>query len=189
MSANSLFVQRSQLIDIGVPAGYTGTTINIQDQPMLRDKRITGIEVYTVNDMPVSPISGNAVAGINIYNRAFLNAYTGDPISENDTGEFLYRYPLVSLHNQQNSTLDGFVNRVTMFDYLILQWEKCSITFASPITFGAATSFMLNVYYTSGKRGQAGGKVSGIDMERAEQLARKIMSIEDKIERFIKGSK
>jgi hypothetical protein len=141
-------VERSQLIDIAINAGFAGNNIPIPDQPMLRNKRVTGLEVLTAVDCPISPITGNAVATAAQVALTSFTAYCGDPNNEKDTGEYIYRMPLVSLHYQQSNalTLANFVQRTIHFDDLTFQFEKSELVFAQPLSPGVATSFLINVF-------------------------------------------
>lgn len=182
-------VERSQLIDIAIGVGFAGNNVPVPDQPMLRNKRITGMEVYSQQDMPFSPITGNAVANINTIKQTSFTAYCGDPNNELDTGEYIYRFPLVGLHNQQTGG-DSFVQRVIHFDDLTFQFEKCELVFTTPITPIVATSFVINVFYNSRKSRLSnllGKKLGGIsDGSLAEMLMAKIMAMEQKIAQMFK---
>ena len=185
--------QRYQLIDVQVSATFVGNTINIPDQPMLRNKRVQGIEVFFYNDMPVSPITGNQVSSGAQCSQTSITLYTADPVSENDTGEYFYRLPFIALHNVVNSSTDPYQNRVFHVDDISIQWEKCSLNFTG--TFGQTTpiSFLIGVYYTSRKERMINilsKKISGLnDGSFADMLMTKIMQLEDTVKNLMQRIK
>jgi len=52
---------RHELVEITIPAGSTLTRFNFPDLPNLRNVLLFGYQVYTVNSVTASIISGNAV--------------------------------------------------------------------------------------------------------------------------------
>jgi len=183
--------QRYTLIDIQIEAGFGGSSINIQDQPMLRNMRVTGIESYIVTDMPRSFITGNPVATLAQVLATSLNLYMGDPENESDTGEFVYRIPLIDLHNIQFNNTTNFVQRVLEFDEDKVQWEKCQLIFSQPLVPGATFSFTLGVYYTSRKDRLFKGlqkRLSGIgDGAVADVIMAKLMQLENWMKQLTSG--
>jgi hypothetical protein len=177
--------ERYQLIDVAVIFPTGGSSLNIQDQPMLRFMRITRLETYTVNDFPISPITGNRVMNLTEMQNTFLQVYTGDPQNEKDTGEFVFQIPFTSLHYTQNSANDPFTRPPLRFDDLLVQWEKTELIFAQiPSTISQSTySTLIGVYYTSRASRvtmMLHKKLSGIgDGSFADMLATKMMQFED----------
>ena len=188
-----LKTQRYQLIDVTLPAGFAGNTINIPDQPMLRHKRVQAIEIFLAQDFPLSPITGNAVTTLTQAQAASITLYTADPIAENDTGEYVYRLPLLRLHNIVNSSADPYQNIPYYLDDVALQWEKCSLTFQNLVAAIVPTSILIGVYYTSMKERNmrlTGKKISGVDDGSIlEILMAKIMSLEKRIADMFKNNK
>lgn len=188
--ADYMIVERSQLVDIIIDSNFSGNSIPVPDQPMLRDKRILGIEFYTVNDMPISPITGNPLPSGGVISLTSFTGYTGDPQDEKDTGEYVYRIPLISLHNSQNG-VDTFVQRVLRFDDLNLQWEKSQLVFSAIYTPGTTTSFVCNVIYTSRKQRHIkmlGKAIHGLtDGTLVELLMSKLMMLENKLKELMSG--
>jgi|ERR1700733_1485098 len=190
-----ILVERSQMIDIVIDVGYASNTINIPDQPMLRDKRIISMTTYVLSDFPNSPISGNPLPTRIQLSNAFFIGYTGDPQNEKDTGEYIYQMPLVRLHTMQNQSNDPFERNVTFFDDLNFQWDKCQLYFPQQPNPGAKFSYVIEVMYTSRKGRIAkllGKKLSGVgdnDGSFMDMLIMKLMSMEKKIEALLQGKK
>ncbi len=187
-------VERSQLIDVQVPQSFNGSTLNIPDQPMLRDKRVVGLEVYINTDMPFSLITSNPVANYSdMLNTGFIG-YTKDPQNELDSGEYLYLIPLVALHNivgfgNGGQTPVAYTNRQYRFDDLSLQWDKCQLKFADPsLVSQKPFSYILNVIYTSRRNRlqNLAAKVSGLsDLDWGHMVAAKMMQLEAMLQKLL----
>ena len=187
--------QRSQLIDVQVVAGYSGSTLTIPDQPMLRNKRVTRIEAYIDQDMPLSLVTGNALNTLASLLNTGLILYCADPENEQDTGEYVYKMPLVDLRNIQDPNWDNYAPAVLRFDDLSVQWEKTQLVFAAspagiqPTLF----SFVLNVYYTSRKERlwkSLHKKLSGIsDGTIADAVMQKIHYLDQMLKKILEGKK
>jgi hypothetical protein len=182
-----LIVERSQLVDISIQIGYTANTINIPDQPMLRNKRIMGMKVYIQGDFPVSPITGNATPTLGQLQNAFFIAYTADPQkeAETDTGEYIYKMPMIGLHNTDTDGGTPFQYDMMRFDELKFEWEKCQLYFPTPLANDTAFSYVIEVFYTSRvarTHKLLGKKMNGItDGSLVDMLITKIMEMEAKL--------
>ena len=183
---SSIRAQRFQLIDISIPAGFAGSNINIPDQPMLRNVRIQAIEVYTQEDFPLSPVTGNNIADVTQCKYTSVTLYTADPVSENDTGEYFYRIPFLTMHNLVNADTTPYTNRALLLDDISVQWEKCSLNFTQPIDPNANTSYLIGVYYTTRKERTLhllSKKLSGIgEGAFTDMLMTKIMQLEQSLQ-------
>ena len=151
---------------------------------MLRDMRITGLEVYFYEDGQISPITGNGVMLTVNGQNCYLNLYMGDPENEKDKGEFVYRMPLVALHNMQSAS-GNFTTEIFDYEDLLVQWEKCSITFSVQPNSGQPQAILINVFYTSRKHRTSKllqKKISGLeDGSLADVLMVRMMELERKI--------
>lgn len=141
-------VNKVQIIEIpiaGVSGGNTLTTVTFPDQPFLRNKFINFVEVFTVNDMSLSPL-GNPPLTEAQMKTAYLSLYSQDPETHADFGEWTERIPFVDMHRMSNGT-DPF----TYYRYEIaprqVQWEKSKVFFASALGNTAAVSILLSVGY------------------------------------------
>lgn len=149
-----MFVQRSQLINQTIAAGSVGNT-QIQDQPMLRQQYVVGIEAYTSDMMSFAPINPTLpVATAAQLKNSFLTLYYIDPNphpADNNrvTGYLVENIPLIELVNL-NQTGVPFNWERLKFDCLSIQWDKCYIT-TTGTPPDSAYNIVLNVYYVSGK--------------------------------------
>ena len=140
-------VIKSQLIELVNPAGSTATKLQFQDQPYLRNKQITGIEVFNDNDMDASPANKAIVTNAQLQ-KAYLTLYLNDPGSPANVGEWIQNVPLTILHRVQNASNDPFVRKPYDLVGQVIYWEKCYLTFSSSLgNLVADASFLFNVYF------------------------------------------
>lgn len=136
---------------IEVPVNTTGTALqqlNFPDQPNLRYAPVLGITAYTVDTVPNSFLSGNALPSIAQIQQGCLTLYTGQ--QDGSFKEGIKRIPLVDLLNLNNVTAGQ------PFNYFLksmrgqtVQWEKSYISFATAQTFASVVSFCFGIYYPS----------------------------------------
>jgi len=139
-------VIKSQLIELVNPGGSTATKLQFQDQPYLRQKQITGIEVLNVNDMSASP-TNNPVITTAILQKSYITLYLNDPGNPQNVGEWIQNVPLVLLHRIQNASSDPYVRKAYDLVGQVIYWEKCYLTFASSLANANDISFLFNVYF------------------------------------------
>ena len=143
-------VIKSQLIELvwqGVsPGGNTGTKLQFTDQPYLRNKKITGIEVLNSNDMSVSP-AGNTLLSNAQLQKSFLTLYLNDVSVPNSVGEWIQNVPFTLLHRVQNASSDPYVRQAYDLCGQVIYWEKCYVTFGTALLNTSNVSIILNVYF------------------------------------------
>jgi len=141
---------KSQLVELvsnGIAGGGNLTTkLQFLDQPYLRNKKIHGIEIFTITDVPLSP-SGNATATAAQVNNAFLTLYCSVPDQPQNVGEWLQGIPLPIMHRVQNSATDAFVRQSFDMSGQVVYWEKCYFSFSSSLGNVSDVSFLINVYF------------------------------------------
>lgn len=155
-------IYKSQLVELvlnGInPGGNPSTKLQFQDQPYLRNKKVHALELITKADMAgnASPtgkqifdISAASVTG----GAAYLTLYLNDIQNPNNVGEWIQNVPFPRLHSMQRvpaSTVDGdpFSRRGWEMAGQTIYWEKCYVTFPTPITNLIDLSILLNVYFT-----------------------------------------
>lgn len=141
----SVKYNKSQLIEVIVPASTTATRFNIPDQPQLRYKKTKSIEMYCADDVTVSP-SSNAVMPIGNCERTFLTLYINEP--NGISGEYVQNIPFVSLHRVAGATTaNGFVYDIAEFADKLIDWSKSYFTCQGG-TFSSQYSYLLNVNYS-----------------------------------------
>lgn len=182
--------QRIQLIEITIPQNSTALIYNIPDQPMLRNKRIDAIQVLCSDDIANSPITGNAVLPYTEFVTCspYMSMYSADPVNEADTGEYIYRVPMVSLRTTTGVQLRSpWQTQHVTFDDLFIMWDKSQIGFTTaPNVSGGAKAILLLVFYTSRTQrvtNLLGKKLSGItDGDLAHFLSAKLMQLEQQLQ-------
>ena len=139
-------VIKSQLIELTNPANSGATKLQFQDQPYLRGKQITGIEILNVNDMSASPSNKPVITAAQM-EKSYLTLYLNDPGNPQNVGEWIQNVPLTLLHRVQNASGDPFVRKAYDLVGQVIYWEKCYFSFASSLGNTADVSFLLNVYF------------------------------------------
>ena len=131
-------IQRSYLIEVNVGTTNPGNGVNInfQDYPQLRSIYLTGIQVFDVRSVSISP-SGKTVVG-DLYGAtvSLLDIYNQ---------EIMRQYPAQDLSPYYNS---GIYRDFKPFQ---LQLTKSFITILDNTTTAANESFMVNVFYYTQK--------------------------------------
>jgi len=139
-------VIKSQLIELVNQGGSTATKLQFQDQPYLRQKQITGIEILTVNDMATSPTNNSVITTAQMQ-KSYLTLYLNDPGNPQNVGEWIQNVPLALLHRVQNASNDPFVRKAYDLVGQVIYWEKCYLTFSSSLGNTLDVSFLFNVYF------------------------------------------
>lgn len=142
-------VFKSQLVEIispGIAGGNTATKIQFQDQPYLRGKQITAIEVINSGDMTTSP-TGKAIVTNAQMRLSYLTLYLNDVNNPKNVGEWIQNVPFTLLHRTQNAANDPFVRQMYEMQGQVIYWEKCFISLASSLANTADVSFLFNVYF------------------------------------------
>ena len=123
-------------VNLGTTIPGNGQNINIQDYPQLRDVIITGVEVFSFNQVAVSP-QGKAVVG----------ALSGIVLTLMDkfNMEMIYQYPTSDLNPALTS---GFYRDFVPFE---LQLTKSYISILSNAGLLANQSVCLNFFYVPKK--------------------------------------
>jgi hypothetical protein len=147
----------TQLVEVVVsPGGSTNRVIQFIDQPYLRGAFIYGLEVFTINDMALSP-QGNAVISDTVMQESYLNLYTTDPlkgsnnlnsqgnVNTSSSGLYIQNLPLSVLHTLQNSNGDPFERQRFEMNGQSIIWEKSNIILGAAIGNSSNVSFLFNV--------------------------------------------
>lgn len=153
---NVFEVMKSAIIELVVPAGSTKLSFTFDPQPFFNGKKIVSIEIYSSNDMTLSPLN-NAVATPAAISTGYLTLYGADPSSPNNQnavntnpappyGEYNQQIPLWDLHRLNNGT-DPFVEDIYQMVPRNITWNKSYINLGAALAPAEATSFMLSVGY------------------------------------------
>ena len=147
-------VFKSQLIELvntGIAvSGNPATKIQFLDQPYLRGKNITGIEILTSTDMSATPTNRTPIS-IAQMQTCYLTLYLTDVMNPNSVGEWIQNVPFTLLKRTQNSgssqTSMPFVRQMFELQNQVIYWEKCFITLSSAFNNTTDVSFLFNVYF------------------------------------------
>lgn len=137
--------QKFELVDVPVLSTNTGTRFQFPDLPKLRYTSLLAIELYTINDMSKSIISGNDL--ISMQNMETFAPYMTLYANERQD---IYRVPLVVMHRIQNSVPESFVRQLFEFSGQKVVWDKSYIECVSApqtVIGGVTSSFLFGVYY------------------------------------------
>lgn len=143
--------QLIELINVGVATtGNQNTRIQFQDQPYLRNKQITGIEILTSSDMSASPSNRTPITVAQMQT-SYLTLYLNDVNNPGDVGEWIQLVPFTLLHRAQNSgsstTSMPFVRQMFELYGQTIFWEKCYVTLPTAFANTTDVSFLFNVYF------------------------------------------
>lgn len=142
-------VFKSQLIEVvlpGIAGGNQSTKVQFPDQPYLRYKGITGIEVINNGDMTLSPSGKTPVSNAQM-RTSYLTLYLNEVDNPKNTGEWIQNVPFTLLHRVQNAATDPFARQAYELQGQVIYWEKCYITFPVAFANTADISFLFNVYF------------------------------------------
>ena len=143
-------VIKSQLIELinqGVAGSGNGATkIQFADQPYLRNKQITGIEILNNDDMSATPSNRTPITNAQMQ-KSYLTLYLNDPMNPKSVGEWIQNVPFTLLHRIQNASNDPFIRDMFNLADQVIYWEKCYITLSTAFNNTTDVSFLLNVYF------------------------------------------
>jgi len=137
-------VPKCYLIEVPIPANYNGTKIQIPQQNFLDNTKVTGLEVFTADDVSKSPTQ-QPVITLADAKKAFLTLYTRG--TSKGAGEYLQNIPLVRMHNQQNSTTDSVARYPLSVVPVDIDWSKSSLNLGATFTVTTGFSVLIMVYY------------------------------------------
>jgi hypothetical protein len=145
---------KQQLVELPILANTTLRKFNFPTQNFLRAKNIVSIEIYTVNDMTVSP-QGNTLPTTGNLTSGYLTLYGDNPEAKNADGEWLQQIALPSLH-RINNLIDPFVFGLYTLQPRKIVWEKSYVELFAAAGNTANLSFLFLVGY-QGNEGDNGG--------------------------------
>jgi len=119
-------------VNLGTTAPGNGQNINIQDYPQLRDVIITGVQVFSQNQVAVSPQGKTVVTTLSGITLTLMDKFNM---------EMIYQYPSYDL-NPVN--VSGFYRDFVPFE---LQLTKSYISVLSNTCLNANESVCLNFFY------------------------------------------
>lgn len=142
-SQSQTIFNKTQLIELIVQAGSTAGVFNFTPQPFLYDKNVISLEIFSSNDISLSPQGLPLMNSVDM-SKAYLNLYYVDDFGGG--GIWNNSIPLWDLHRIING-VDPYVRDLFGFNKYSPQWEKSNITLPTAPTNGVRSSFLLQVGY------------------------------------------
>jgi hypothetical protein len=137
---------RHELVEIVIPSASTLTRYQFPDIPNLRNSMIWGMQVYTVDEISISPISQNPVLShTNVLHKSFVTLvnYGGK--------EFLKQAPSIIFNtitfNLQSST-NALETDIKSFVGQKVNYPKSYIEFTATPSGTANLSYLVSIYYS-----------------------------------------
>ena len=140
--------QAAEIIIQGVSGGQTGNTFPFPDLPYLRPANalIKGIEIYTINTITKSPLSGTSLATAANLQTAFLTLYGGvENVKQGN--EIIQRLPLYALNRIQNATPDPFVRNIFKLASMQVDWTKSNVYFQTAPGNTSNIAVVFGIYF------------------------------------------
>lgn len=136
---------KTQIVELVVPAASTLTRFQFPTQNFLRNKHIVSLDVFSVNDLTLSPQGYTLPTKANLQS-AYVTFYGADPEKPDAMGDWIQNLPLLTMHRMVNGT-DPYVFDQFKLVPRILIWEKSYILLGAALGNTAITSFVFNVGY------------------------------------------
>jgi len=133
-------------VNLGTTTPGQGQNINIQDYPQLRDVYITGIEIFDINQLSISPSGKTVVSSLDGITITLMDKFNM---------EMVYQYPTFDLNP---ANVGGFYRDIKPF---YLQLTKSYITILNAGLYNANESVMLNIFYITAKEYEKNKNVYG----------------------------
>jgi len=135
-------VYRHELIEVLIPANATATKFMIPDQPNLRNMKIMGVEAYTIDVTPASPLSGTAVISATDLKKIYLT------LQDNAGDQFINLLPLGTLKSiQSEGEFPNIERDFKSFTGQIVNYPKSFLTMSSALANGGALVVLLSITY------------------------------------------
>lgn len=119
-------------VNLGTTAPGNGQNINIQDYPQLRDVIITGVQVFSANQVLISPQGKTVVSTLTGITLTLMDKFNM---------EMIYQYPAYDLNP---ANVSGLYRDIFPFE---LQLTKSYISILSNTSLNANESVCLNFFY------------------------------------------
>lgn len=134
-----------ELCEVAIPSGSTSTRFNFPDMPNLKDTKLYGLQVYTITELPLSPLSGNALPTVvQVLNNSFITLvdYSGF--------EFLKQCPAVVFNTiafDVSTSTNIRENNAKLFNGQKVNWTKSYVTFTTTPGGVASLGYLVSINY------------------------------------------
>lgn len=136
---------KTQIVELPIPANTTLRTFKFPTQNFLRLKQIVSMEVYTANDMSVTPQGFGLITTANLMS-GFLSFYGDNPEAANAQGDWMQQIGLPSIH-RLNNFIDPFAQGLYTMEPRNFVWEKSKLEFFATVGNDTDISLLLLVGY------------------------------------------
>lgn len=141
-----------ELAEIILPANTTSSKFNFPDMPNLRGSQLWGLQTFTVLQLPLSPMSGNALPSVaQVLNNCFIT------LCDNAGAEFAKDMPAAyfnTLAFDISTSTNLRENNAKIFAGQKINWNKSYIRFSAALGNVTALAFLLGIDYSG-----AGSKI------------------------------
>lgn len=134
--AGAIGLYRSEPIELQITP--TGTQFNFTDFPQLRNAPVWGMELFTVDTVTTSPLSGLPILPTVQMQQAFISLY--EVTYDKSWGLYVNQKPVINFNRTSNGA-DPFVYDYTRCVGQIVQWQKCFIRLNAAI--GGSTTYAI----------------------------------------------
>lgn len=137
---------KHELCEVVIPANTTATKFNFPDLPNLKDTFTWGIQVYTITELPLSILSGNALPTVvQVLNNSFITLvdYSGF--------EFLKNAPALLFNTvafDVSTSTNIRENNAKLFNGQKVNWNKSYISFTTSPGGGATLGYLVSINYS-----------------------------------------
>jgi len=136
--ANNFKIENAEYVEVYIPLGNTRQTYYFPDLPNLRNRAITGIEVYSALEQATAN-SGYAVqADTDLPNASVTLYFSG--------GEFIV-CPIRAFKRIDNGSNHAFFGDIPNLAGQNIVWTKSYVSMNANVANFANKSFLFNVYY------------------------------------------
>jgi hypothetical protein len=149
---------RHELCEIQIPINSTSTRFNFPDLPNLKDTNLFGLQVYHVDELPISPLSGNALpTKVQMMANCFIT------LIDYQGFEFLKQCPAVVFNTlvfDLNTSTNVRENNPKTFNGQMVNWAKSYITFTASPGGAAALGALFSINYATLKKNSQGKTIA-----------------------------
>lgn len=148
---------KHELCEISIPVNSTATRFNFPDLPNLKGTSIFGLQVYTVDILPTSPLSGNALP-----TRSQMLTQCFVTLIDYNGFEFLKQCPAVVFNTivfDLNTSTNLRDNNAKVFNGQKVNWAKSYIQFTAVPGGASALGALFSINYANITRNKEGKTV------------------------------
>jgi hypothetical protein len=141
---------KHELCEIAIPVNSTSTRFNFPDLPNLKGTNLFGLQTYTVDMLPVSPLSGNALpTRTQMLTQCFIT------LIDYNGFEFLKQAPAVLFNTivfDLNTSTNLRDENAKVFNGQKVNWAKSYVQFTTAPGGASALGVLFSINYATMKR-------------------------------------